>query len=647
MRDRRSARRPAADPRSARPPQVPRAGERVRAVRRARSPTSTATSSTSRRRSLHVRLPRRATCCSRRAAPAGCRFRAVPDRYLAFPDFALSPAQWDALQIPVSVAFFFVNSTLERVAAFYPGPAGATESLLPARHVGRRRGREPRARRRSSPTSRRSWCEPAGRRRRRHAECFLVPIDACYELVGHLRRLWRGLRRRRRGPRRARRVLRPACGRARDDRRCTFEVRRRAAEPYAAVPTIMLRLRIEEADGGAVHALALRVPDPDRAAAPPLRHGRGGPARRAVRRAVAVGRLAAPVPVDPREHDGHGLHRRDRDRPAGHVHLRLRGRGHEVPARARRRRASRCCCCSRARASRRARRLRRPSRSRGTRRRRSRCRSGCGASVMDLYFPNAGWIRVDRDTLDALQRFKADRALPTWDQAFEQLLKEAGADAERRDGTRGGSTVSGGDDDRRPDRFAGGAPIADAVLYEGYVLYPYRASSSKNQLRWQFGVLVPAPLSRRRPVGAVVHPHRVPRRPRRRARRCPVRVSCLQVQRRTVERASDDGVSATIGTLASTVRRARRRRHPCRPVGRGGRSTTSTCPRSRCSPQRERDARRPVGAAARRGRRGGPRAADGRARRAHRPATRGGARRGVSVSASLGRGTRAAHEGRA
>lgn len=33
--------------------------------------------------------------------------------------------------------------------------------------------------------------------------------------------------------------------------------------------------------------------------------------------------------------------------------------------------------------------------------------------------------------------------------------------------------------------------VADAVLYEGYVLYPYRASATKNQARWQFGVLVP------------------------------------------------------------------------------------------------------------------------------------------------------------
>ena len=33
--------------------------------------------------------------------------------------------------------------------------------------------------------------------------------------------------------------------------------------------------------------------------------------------------------------------------------------------------------------------------------------------------------------------------------------------------------------------------IADAVLYEGYLLYPYRSTSSKNQSRWQFGVLGP------------------------------------------------------------------------------------------------------------------------------------------------------------
>ena len=34
--------------------------------------------------------------------------------------------------------------------------------------------------------------------------------------------------------------------------------------------------------------------------------------------------------------------------------------------------------------------------------------------------------------------------------------------------------------------------VADAVLYEGYLLYPYRADARKNRSRWQFGVLGPA-----------------------------------------------------------------------------------------------------------------------------------------------------------
>jgi hypothetical protein len=41
----------------------------------------------------------------------GTHFKSVPDRYLDFSDIQLSPAQWDNLQIPVSVAFFFLNSS--------------------------------------------------------------------------------------------------------------------------------------------------------------------------------------------------------------------------------------------------------------------------------------------------------------------------------------------------------------------------------------------------------------------------------------------------------------------------------------------------------------------------------------------------------
>ena len=39
--------------------------------------------------------------------------------------------------------------------------------------------------------------------------------------------------------------------------------------------------------------------------------------------------------------------------------------------------------------------------------------------------------------------------------------------------------------------FEDARKVADAVLFEGYVLYPYRASAAKNRVRWQFGVVAP------------------------------------------------------------------------------------------------------------------------------------------------------------
>jgi len=44
---------------------------------------------------------------------------------------------------------------------------------------------------------------------------------------------------------------------------------------------------------------------------------------------------------------------------------------------------------------------------------------------------------------------------------------------------------------RVDELFARARKVAEAVLYEGYVLYPYRASARKNQVRWQFGVVAP------------------------------------------------------------------------------------------------------------------------------------------------------------
>jgi len=120
----------------------------------------------------------------------GRRYRAVPDRYLAFADFHLSATQWDALQIPVSVAFFFVNSSLDRVAAFYPGPAGATESLLSLDTWDDVVAANPQLATLAPDVE--AFLVRVDERDRSQVDCFLVPIDACYELVGWLRQLWRG-----------------------------------------------------------------------------------------------------------------------------------------------------------------------------------------------------------------------------------------------------------------------------------------------------------------------------------------------------------------------------------------------------------------------------------------------------------------------
>jgi hypothetical protein len=123
-----------------------------------------------------------------REGAARGKFRAVPERYRYDPGFTLTDAQWERFQIPVRMAFFFVNSKLGHVVAFYPSPAGATESTLELE----------------------SWHELVGANpilsdmqpdveallvygaRGARFQCFIVPIDACYELTGRVKRTWRG-----------------------------------------------------------------------------------------------------------------------------------------------------------------------------------------------------------------------------------------------------------------------------------------------------------------------------------------------------------------------------------------------------------------------------------------------------------------------
>ncbi|WP_327309583.1 hypothetical protein OG730_38400 [Streptomyces sp. NBC_01298] len=89
--------------------------------------------------------------------------------------------------------------------------------------------------------------------------------------------------------------------------------------------------------------------------------------------------------------------------------------------------------------------------------------------------------------------------------------------------------------------------MADAVLFEGYVLYPYRASAAKNRMRWQFGVLVP-------PAWAPAHGEHSFQRTEillepRGAATLFLELRFLHAQRRTVQRARADGSFEEVAEL--------------------------------------------------------------------------------------------------
>jgi hypothetical protein len=122
----------------------------------------------------------------------GRKFRRVPDRYLRDPDFVLSDTTWEELQIPVGMAFFLHNSAQDQMIACYPSPAGATESELTLDSWSEGIGGCRLAGELTSDVEallvRRADSGRSGDR----SECLLVPIDACYRLVGLVRLYWKG-----------------------------------------------------------------------------------------------------------------------------------------------------------------------------------------------------------------------------------------------------------------------------------------------------------------------------------------------------------------------------------------------------------------------------------------------------------------------
>jgi hypothetical protein len=123
------------------------------------------------------------------------RYRAIPDRYLTDSEHPISAFEWDALEIPVGLAFFLRDSRTGDVTGFYPSPAGATECRLDLKawvdlttdHP-LLAAAEPDVEAILISRSDRRIESASGQ----PVETFVVPIDACYELAGRMRLLWRG-----------------------------------------------------------------------------------------------------------------------------------------------------------------------------------------------------------------------------------------------------------------------------------------------------------------------------------------------------------------------------------------------------------------------------------------------------------------------
>lgn len=116
------------------------------------------------------------------------RYRRVNSHVEKLGDFHLSDAQWDDLHLPINLAFFIRSTSAGRVLAYFPSPAGATESLLTLETWDQLAQENPVLVALEPDVE--AWL---ANRLGESDEHYRVSIDECYRLVGLIRTHWRGL----------------------------------------------------------------------------------------------------------------------------------------------------------------------------------------------------------------------------------------------------------------------------------------------------------------------------------------------------------------------------------------------------------------------------------------------------------------------
>jgi Family of unknown function (DUF5947) len=127
-------------------------------------------------------------CALRFQNVVGGRFMLIPRDARALPGFQMTEATWERLALPINLAFFFHNTSTDKLTAMYPSPAGAMESLLPLASWQELVAENP-ALTDLKPDVEALLVNRVGAAR----DYYIAPIDACYELVGLVRTRWRGL----------------------------------------------------------------------------------------------------------------------------------------------------------------------------------------------------------------------------------------------------------------------------------------------------------------------------------------------------------------------------------------------------------------------------------------------------------------------
>lgn len=120
------------------------------------------------------------------------KYKRIPREVRFLGDFRMSDGQWDDLMIPIEMAFLFHSSPHQRVMAYYPSPAGATESLL-SLDTWNEVVRENPALQALQPDVEALLVNRVGSARGVKPEYYVVPIDQCFKLVGLIRMKWHGL----------------------------------------------------------------------------------------------------------------------------------------------------------------------------------------------------------------------------------------------------------------------------------------------------------------------------------------------------------------------------------------------------------------------------------------------------------------------